>query len=116
MFDINMSSTRSNDSSMTHTASLWATRNLLNQQAAAGGAPDPERELAALSGGQVADMVELAKLSSLSSSSTVSTVYDPIDPFVINDGQLPPAPEMGRLQTRLYSLQAKLAAASSPTD
>ena len=80
--------------SLTHVASLTAARNLLS-----GAAPNPDRELASLTGGQVADVVQLAQ---------ESAYYDPIDPFTLSDRRIPPAVEQGRLQTRLFALKAKL--------
>ena len=85
--------------------SLTAARNLLNHQAAtmSRGCPDPEYELRSLTAGQVADLVRAHEQSSSSSP------YDPIQPFVLAQQPPPPSIESGRIQSRFFALQAKLA-------
>ena len=100
----------SDSASRSHLASLQAARNLMNTQAAAvtrrQSAPDPDAELHLLTAGQVADVTHIANLSTTVDNDAVS--YEPMDPFALLESQVPTAVETGRLQTRLYALQAKL--------
>ena len=94
-----------------HITSLDAARNLMNEAAAAASQQQSslssreeqqqaERELRALTAGQVADLTQMM-------TSVNDSYYEPMDPFVLQPTQAPP--EAGRLQTRLYALKAKLA-------
>ena len=96
-----------------HRATIQASRSMLNSQSAAmeysasPRPPDPERELYALSGGQIADLVQVAAAQVTDNTDQV-VPYDPLNPFGFHENQLPAAVEPGRLQTRLHSLKSKL--------
>lgn len=94
-------------------AAIQAARNLQNEQAALTSqqpashtTPDPEKELHQFSGGEIADLA-MMHLQTRNHNNT-PTPYDPIDPFQLQESQIPPPVEVGRLQTKLYSLKAKL--------
>ena len=94
--------------SRSHLASLDAARNLMNVQAAAAtttslSLPDPQAELTLMTAGQVADLTHMMPAAS------DNNYYEPVDPFALRPSQAPPAAEVARLQTRLYSLKSKLA-------
>jgi hypothetical protein len=86
-------------------SALPSARNLLNQQAARmkhpSDRPDPDRELALLTTGQIADLAAMQSRRS-------NLAYDPIAPFDLQESDAPPPPEVGRLQTRLHALKEKL--------
>jgi hypothetical protein len=86
-------------------SALVSARNLLNQQAAwmkhPSDQPDPSRELAMLTAGQIADLAAMQNRRS-------NLPYEPIAPFDLQESDAPPPAEVGRLRTRLHALQEKL--------